>query len=104
TIQHFAENAAEKAMYENDAKRVNIMVMDPNTGDLLAMASKPDYNLNNPWEISDIMEEKLQYDFTTKKENGERVEKSLGEKQQEIWKNPNVSFNYEPGSTFKIVT
>lgn len=104
TIQHFAENAAEKAMYENSAKRVNIMVMDPGTGDLLAMASKPDYNLNDPREIPDIMEEKLHYDFTTETENGKRVQKSLGEKQQEMWKNPTVSFNYEPGSTFKIVT
>lgn len=103
-IQHFAERAAEKAMYENSAKRVTIMVMDPSTGELLAMTSKPDYNLNNPREISEIMEEKLKYDFTTENKNRERTEKSLEEKQQEMWKNPAVSFNYEPGSTFKIIT
>ncbi len=104
TIQHFAERAAEKAMYENDAKRVTIMVMEPKTGDLLAMTSKPDYDLNNPREISDIIEDKLSFDFTEKKETGERFEKDLGEKQQEMWKNPAVAFNYEPGSTFKIIT
>ncbi len=104
TIQHFAERAAETAMYENDAKRVSIIVMEPKTGKLLAMTSKPDYNLNDPREISNIMTEKLSYDFTKKNEKGERVEKSLGEKQQEVWKNPSVSFNYEPGSTFKIIT
>ena len=104
SIQHFAERAAEKAMYENNAKRVTIMVMDPKTGGLLAMASKPDYDLNNPREISAIVEEKLNYDFTEKTDSGERVKKSLGERQQEMWKNPALSFNYEPGSTFKIIT
>ncbi|RBP45551.1 penicillin-binding transpeptidase domain-containing protein [Garciella nitratireducens] len=104
TIQHFAERAAEKAMYENNAKRVTIMVMEPSTGELLAMTSKPDYNLNNPREISKIMEQKLSYDFMREDENGKKIEKSLGEKQQEMWKNPAVSFNYEPGSTFKIIT
>ena len=68
------------------------------------MASKPDYDLNNPRIISDIMEEKLSYDFSEKKESGERIKKSLGERQQEMWKNPAVTFNYEPGSTFKIIT
>lgn len=104
SIQHFAERAAEKAMYENNAKRVTILVMEPKTGGLLAMASKPDYDLNNPRIISDIMEEKLSYDFSEKKESGERIKKSLGERQQEMWKNPAVTFNYEPGSTFKIIT
>src|SRR5690554_6297907 len=104
TIQHFAERAAEKAMYENNAKRVIIIVMDPKTGDLLAMTSKPDYDLNNPREISDIIKEKLSFDFTNKTDTGERIEKDLGEKQQEMWKNPAVAFNYEPGSTFKIIT
>src|SRR5690554_4213417 len=54
TIQHFVERAAETALYENIAKRVTIMVMEPQTGNLLAMTSKPDYNLNNPREISHI--------------------------------------------------
>lgn len=105
SIQYFAERAAEKAMFENDAKRVTIIVMDPNNGDLLAMANKPDYDLNNPRDIPEIVNEKLQFDFTKKDENGEvRIEKNLGEKQQEMWKNPAVAFNYEPGSTFKIIT
>ena len=104
SIQHFAERAAEKALYENTAKRVTIMVMQPKTGDLLAMTSKPDYDLNNPRIISDVLEEKLSFDFIKKTESGEKIEKNLGEKQQEMWKNPAVALNYEPGSTFKIIT
>lgn len=103
-IQHFAERAAEKAMFENNAKRVTIMVMEPKTGNLLAMTSKPDYDLNNPRVISEIMQEKLSFDFVKETETGEKIEKNLGEKQQEMWKNPAVALNYEPGSTFKIIT
>ncbi|MCR1898015.1 penicillin-binding transpeptidase domain-containing protein [Irregularibacter muris] len=105
TIQHFSERAAEKAMYENDAKRVTILVMEPKTGDILGMATKPDYDLNNPREIPDILNTKLYHDFTEKSDDdSERKEKDLGQKQQEMWKNPAVAFNYEPGSTFKIIT
>ena len=48
-IQNIAENAAEKAMVDNKAKAVTIIVMDPNNGDVLAMVNKPDYDPNNPW-------------------------------------------------------
>ena len=47
-IQHYAESAAQKVMTDYNAKRATILVMDPNTGDVLAMASKPDYDPNDP--------------------------------------------------------
>ncbi len=48
-IQNFAEKLAEEALADNEAKAVSIMVMDPNTGEILALANKPDYDPNNPW-------------------------------------------------------
>ena len=48
TIQGFAEDAAEKALVANRAKSVSIIVMDPETGEVLAMANKPDYDPNAP--------------------------------------------------------
>ena len=45
-IQSYAEKAAQRAYELNNAKRVKIIAMDPKTGDVLAMASKPDYDPN----------------------------------------------------------
>jgi stage V sporulation protein D (sporulation-specific penicillin-binding protein) len=80
-IQNIAENAAEKAMVDNKAKAVTIIVMDPNNGDVLAMVNKPDYDPNNPW-----------------------VEGKTSEELQAIWRNRAVSDTYEPGSVFKVIT
>lgn len=74
-IQHFAERELEKALAEHNAKRGTIIVMDPKTGEILAMTNKPDYDPNNYGEFSQI-----------------------------LWRNAAVSDVYEPGSTFKIVT
>lgn len=105
TIQHFAEKAAYEALVKNKAKHASIIVMQPKTGDILAMATKPDYNPNDkntllynpdrPWEIlSD--EEQMIWN-----------EKPWSEKSQQIfdsWRNFPINDNYEPGSTFKIIT
>lgn len=81
TIQNFAEKAATKAMIDNKAKAVTIIVMDPNNGDVLAMVNKPDYNPNDPWEQGKTSEEL-----------------------QQMWRNRAVSDTFEPGSIFKVIT
>ena len=48
-IQNFAEKAATKAMVDNKASAVSIIIMDPKNGEVLAMVNKPDYNPNDPW-------------------------------------------------------
>ncbi|MDD4495018.1 MAG: peptidoglycan glycosyltransferase, partial [Eubacteriales bacterium] len=54
TIQYLAEKALDKAILDNDVKRgATAIVFDPRNGDLLAMASKPDFNLNNPFAAPD---------------------------------------------------
>ncbi|MCK9217584.1 MAG: stage V sporulation protein D [Firmicutes bacterium] len=93
-IQHFTEKAIENALQENNAKTTMAIVMDPKTGDILSMAVKPDYDNNNPRKIPEdfadnwgTMSLKEQYDALFK-----------------IWRNPIISDNYEPGSTFKVIT
>ncbi|MBQ3574533.1 MAG: hypothetical protein IJA26_02605 [Clostridia bacterium] len=48
SIQSFAEKAAREAISVNNAKAVRIICMDPQTGEILAMVNKPDYDLNTP--------------------------------------------------------
>ena len=80
-IQYFAEKLAQEALEDNEAKAVSIMVMDPNTGEILALANKPDYDPNNPWP-----------------------EGMSDDDIQQMWRNRLVSDAYEPGSIFKVVT
>jgi len=56
-IQHFTERAIDKAYEEHGAKKVMAIVMEPSTGEILAMATKPDYNPNNPRDLSDLYTE-----------------------------------------------
>lgn len=74
TIQFVVEQALDKAMVDNKPKAVTAIVMDPKTGDVLAMASRPSFNPNKFWESD-----------------------------EEAWRNRAVSSVYEPGSTFKAV-
>ena len=74
TIQFMVEQELDRAMAENNPDSITAIVMDPKTGEILAMASRPSYNPNRFWEYP-----------------------------QENWKNRAVAFIYEPGSTFKAV-
>lgn len=86
-LQYFAEKAAEEGYINNKAQQVSVMIMDPNTGEILAMANKPDFNPNEP-----------QVGF----ENFEGV--TDGDKLQKMWRNRLVNDTFEPGSIFKVVT
>lgn len=94
-IQHFVEKAAEKALILNKAKKVTIIAMEPQTGDILALANKPDYDPNNPRESLD---EELKESWANLSQD------ELLEKWYEMWRNTAISDVYEPGSTFKIIT
>ena len=79
SIQSFVEQAAREAITVNGAKAVRVLVMDPNTGEILAMCSKPDFDPNDP-PRDDV------------------------EALNELLRNRVISDAYEPGSTFKVVT
>lgn len=76
TIQHFVERELDKIMIESKPKGATIIAMDPKTGEILAMANRPDYNPNH-WQDANP---------------------DVYNKNGAVW------FNYEPGSTFKVVT
>ena len=96
-LQTIAEKYLKQAVEENNCSRGgNVIIMDPSTGDIKAMATYPDYNLNTPSEpYTDSQKEKYN-SLTTREEQVNFLE--------EMRKNIAVSNGYEPGSTFKIIT
>lgn len=94
-IQHYTEKAVQKAYEVNNAKRVTVVAMDPKTGDILSLASKPDYDPNDPrTPIYPYYQEELDKYSDKDKIQG----------YYKMWRNPVISDTYEPGSTFKLIT
>lgn len=93
-IQTIAEKYLKQAVADNKCNRGgNIIVMDPNTGDILAMASYPDYNLNTPFTPNEALTKTWDSLSTPAKSAA----------LQNMWKNPAVTNTYEPGSVFKVL-
>ena len=95
-IQTIVEKYLEQACIENKCGRGgNVIAMDPKTGDILAMATYPDYNLNTPFEMPSGYTEK-----EWEKMSSEERTNTL----YSVYRNRAVSDTYEPGSVFKIIT
>lgn len=94
-IQHFVEKALTAAYTETQAKRVMCIVMDPKTGEILAMANYPNYDPNNP-RIPLLPKDQQSFNTLTPQQKQDYW--------SEMWKNPLVSDAYEPGSTLKLIT
>ncbi|MCI8516281.1 MAG: peptidoglycan glycosyltransferase [Hungatella sp.] len=89
-IQTYAQQAALKVMEEKGAKRVSVIVMNPQDGQILAMVNVPEFDLNHPFDL-----------------NVEPEEGAAATRQDllnQMWRNPSINDTYEPGSTFKIIT
>ena len=94
TVQAIAERHLKEAVEENSADYGGVILMNPQNGDILAMANYPDYDLNDPQNpiytgLSDS------WDTLTSEEKSNA--------RYNIWTNKNVSALYEPGSTFKTI-
>ncbi len=100
TIQHFLESALEDVLVQHKVREgVAGIVMDVNTGEILAMATKPDFDLNDPFTIAS--EEVSAYIETL---SGDERTTALGEAREDQWRNKALTERYEPGSVFKVVT
>ena len=86
-IQQYITQKALEVLEKKQAKRVCIIVMNPQNGEIYALADVPEYNLNEP--------------FTLNYETDETVTQDM---RNQMWRNYCISDTYEPGSTFKIVT
>lgn len=94
-IQHFVEKALDEALVQTKAKRVFAIVMQPKSGDVLAMGIKPDYDPNNA---------RIPIDENKAREYGNMDDKGKQVLWNEMWRNPLINDTYEPGSTFKLIT
>ncbi|KIR02108.1 Cell division protein FtsI [Lachnospiraceae bacterium TWA4] len=87
-IQKYCQQVAEQLMIEKSAKKVNILVMNPQNGEVLAMVNVPEFDLNRPFVLN------TQVDSKIKKSDA----------LNQMWRNHCINDTYEPGSTFKIIT
>lgn len=91
-IQAYCEQAAEKVREEKGADAVSILLMNPQNGEILAMVNVPEFNLNDPFTLTEP--------FAGEYETDEEVQDALNQ----MWRNGCINDTYEPGSTFKIIT
>ena len=95
-IQSIVEKYLEEACIDNKCTDGgNVIVMNPQNGDILAMATYPSYNLNKPFEpYTDELEQNWN--------NMSSQEKTTA--LQAVWRNKAIADTYEPGSVFKLIT
>ena len=102
-MQKELEHQLEQALLASDAQnRVTGVVMQVKTGDILAMATAPNFNLNDPYRLDADSEAKLAASQLAA--NSAEYKAYKNELLYTMWSNKAVSEIYEPGSTFKIVT
>ena len=95
TLQQYAEQAIEKAVTMKSARRGAIIMMNPQNGEIYALAIKPDFNLNEPFTVQSE-EISASWDIMTESEKQNAL--------NQMWRNFTINDTYEPGSTFKVFT
>ncbi len=98
-IQHFVEEELKQAVADYDVENgAACIIMNAKTGEILAMATYPDYDLNAPFTLPDNVEKELA------ELKGDEYDKAYNERLTQLWRNKAVVDTYEPGSTFKPFT
>ena len=95
TMQEYAEQLLERVLKQKNAKKGAFIVMNPQNGEIYAMANYPNFDLNDPFTIND---EALaeQWDTFSQETQMDYL--------NQMWRNFCINDTYEPGSTFKIIT
>ncbi len=98
TMQQFSDELVDKYGIQHGAKNASIIIMKPNTGEIVAMSEYPRFDSNFPGKLELVTDPTFAttYDTLDDTEKGESIYK--------LWKNFNVSNTFEPGSIFKPVT
>jgi len=89
-IQKYVEQAAYRVMEQKNADSVSIILIRPENGEILAMTSVPEFDLNDP--------------FTLQTDSAGMTDEEEQDALNQMWRNGCINDTYEPGSTFKIIT
>lgn len=100
-IQKTVEKYLEKGVADNKASAGSAILMDPKTGEILAMATCPSYDLNNPFAISIENNEENSGEGAENSTENQNIDKKT--MLENLWKDRNFASTYEPGSTFKMI-
>lgn len=93
-IQSIVEKYIKKSVENNQCEYATSIIMEPSTGNILTMATYPNFNLNTPFEPNNEETQK-KWESMSSSEKTEYL--------NQMWKNKNISDLYEPGSTFKTI-
>ena len=94
-MQQYAEQTIAKAVETKGAKKGLIIILNPQNGEIYAMANYPTFDLNDPFTINDA-QLAVMWDTFSQEEQNDYLNK--------MWRNAAINDTYEPGSTFKIIT
>lgn len=98
-IQHFVEEELKQAVADYDVENgAACIIMNAKTGEILAMATQPDFDLNQPFELTEDMQKQLEG------LSGDEKKTEYNKLLNKLWRNKAVVDGYEPGSTFKPFT
>lgn len=105
TIQSYCERVLAEGISSYEVRKGGFcIVMNPNTGAILAMASTPNYDLNSPRNVTDpVLADYLEKVQADPSSNEEAYKEALQAAQYKQWINRTVTDTYEPGSTFKTI-
>ncbi|OON99751.1 MAG: peptidoglycan glycosyltransferase [Epulopiscium sp. Nele67-Bin004] len=95
TLQEYAQQAIDKVVEEKQAAGGTIVLMNPQNGEIYAMANSPSFDLNEPFTINDPEVAEIWHTLSAAEQQNEL---------NQMWRNFAINDTYEPGSTFKVFT
>lgn len=103
-IQKYATQLAKQAYETKQAAGVSIIVMNVNNGEILAMTDVPEFNLNDPFTLTEEFEIAQMRSGEGQTETEQQKNTNTQDRLNKMWRNGCINDTYEPGSTFKIIT
>lgn len=94
-IREFCDTFKDHEHKGAAASNIGVLIMNPKSGEVMAMAQYPTFDLTDPWDLSDVY---------SKKELKKMSDEEKSDARNRLWTNYCVSSTYEPGSTFKPFT